>query len=179
MGVLIPFLAIGKLVKYWVAGRFQAWACPQLSRPPGPLFPFCAPFCHGTRNTLEMDSFGMLFEVLFDFRKFGGWVLFAVLFKVTVRAHFCEIDGRVQGGMQFSRCCFGMLLAVLLEVLVTARALVCSIDGRVLFGALFGRVLLEVLACNHCYLRSMLVCWFPLEQPQSRPITCYVQTTFD
>ena len=46
---------------------------------------------------------------------------------------FCEIDGRVRGGMQF-----GMLFGVLLEVLVIARAHFCEIDGRVLFGALFG-----------------------------------------
>ena len=34
---------------------------------------------------------------------FGG-----VLLEVTVRAQFCEIDGRVQGGMQF-----GVLVKVL------------------------------------------------------------------
>ena len=63
--------------------------------------------------------------MLVDFRKIDGWVswrvLFGVLFRVMVWAHFC------------------------------------SIDGRVLLGAFFEGVLLEVLACKHCYLGSMLV----------------------
>ena len=46
--------------------------------------------------------------------------------RVTVQAHFCEIDGRVQGACSFGccgRCSFGMLFGVLLEVLVMARVL--------------------------------------------------------
>ena len=44
--------------------------------------------------------------------------------RVTVKAHFCKIDGRVQGACSLGcccRCCFGMLFGVLLEVLVMAR----------------------------------------------------------
>ena len=58
--------------------------------------------------------FGILFGVLVDFRKIDGWVcwvvLFGVLFRVVVRAHFCSIDGRVLLGAFFG--------GVLLEVLV-------------------------------------------------------------
>ena len=46
--------------------------------------------------------------------------------RVTVQALFCEIDGRVQGACSLGcrcRCCFGILFAVLLEVLVMARVL--------------------------------------------------------
>ena len=58
--------------------------------------------------------FGILFGVLVDFRKIDGWVslgvLFGALFRVTVWAHFCSIDGRVLHGAFFG--------GVLLEVLV-------------------------------------------------------------
>ena len=70
---------------------------------------------------------------------------------VMVRAHFCEIDGRVQGG-----CCLGFG--------VTARVHLCEMDGRVLGGCCLLRCsggLLEVLVCNHPpvfrYVGSMLV----------------------
>ena len=45
---------------------------------------------------------------------FGGGAVWGAL-RVTVQAHFCEIDGRVQGAC-CCRCCFGMLFGVLLEV---------------------------------------------------------------
>ena len=49
--------------------------------------------------------FGILFGVLVDVRKIDGWVssgvLFGVLFRVMVRAHFCSIDGRVLLGPLF------------------------------------------------------------------------------
>ena len=48
----------------------------------------------------------------------GGAVWSAL--RAMVQAHFCEIDGRVQGAC-WCRCCFGMLFGVLLEVLVMAR----------------------------------------------------------
>ena len=47
-------------------------------------------------------------------------------YRVTVQAHFCEIDGRVQGACSLGcscRCCVGMLFGVLLEVLVMVRVL--------------------------------------------------------
>ena len=44
---------------------------------------------------------------------------------VTVRPHFCKIDGRV------SACSCGVLFGVLFEVSVTLRAHFCEIDGRV------------------------------------------------
>ena len=55
--------------------------------------------------------FGILFRVLVDFRKIDGWVswgmLFGVLFRVMVRAHFCSIDGRVLLGAFFGGGAFG------------------------------------------------------------------------
>ena len=54
----------------------------------------------------------------------GGAVWGAL--RVTVQAHFCEIDGRVQGACSSGcccGCCVGMLFGVLLEVLVMSRVL--------------------------------------------------------
>ena len=69
--------------------------------------------CKGDMQLLRW-WFGILFGVLVDFRKIDGWlswgVLFGVLFRVMVRAHFCSIDGRVLLGAFFG--------GVLLEVLV-------------------------------------------------------------
>ena len=52
--------------------------------------------------------FGILFGVRVDFRRIDGWVswevLFGVLFRVMVRAHFCSIDGRVLLGAFFGGC---------------------------------------------------------------------------
>ena len=95
------------------------------------------------------------------------WELFGVLFEVlvTARAHFCEIDGRVLGGLQvdgrvlggmqselWCRCCFGilfgMLFGVLFGVLVMVRAHFCEIDGRVLWECCLG-VLFGVLVRAH------------------------------
>ena len=99
---------------------------------------------------------------------------------VTVRAHYCEIDGRVLGGMQL-----GVLVQVLFEALAhcckiggrvrgdvvwqagavlgagdSGGGFFCDIDSRVLFGLLFG----QGQACSvgvqvHVfrYLGSMLV----------------------
>ena len=58
--------------------------------------------------------------MLVDFRKIDGWVswgvLFGMLFRVMVRAHFCSIDSRVLLG--------------LLEVLVCKRCyLGCRVTG--------------------------------------------------
>ena len=83
---------------------------------------------------------------------------------MAVRAHLFKIDGRVLGGMQLGvlvQVLFcgvparGVLFGVLFRVM--ARGHFCSIDGRVLLRAFFGGVLLEVLACKHCYLGPMLV----------------------
>ena len=79
----------------------------------------------------------------------GGAVWGAL--RVTVQAHFCEIDCRVQGDMQF-----GVLLQVLFWDAVWGAVGGAS-DG--VWDALRG-VLLEVLVCNHCYLGSMLVYLF-------------------
>ena len=52
--------------------------------------------------------FGMLFGVRLGV--WGGAVWGAL--RVTVQAHICEIDGRVQGACSLGcccRCCFGML----------------------------------------------------------------------
>ena len=48
--------------------------------------------------------------VWLDLRETAGCfgVLVGVLFRVTVQAHSCEIDGRAQGGMRF-----GVLVQVL------------------------------------------------------------------
>ena len=49
--------------------------------------------------------FGILFGVLVGFRMIDGWVswgvLFGVLFRKILRAHFCSIDGRVLPGALF------------------------------------------------------------------------------
>ena len=64
--------------------------------------------------------------------------------RVKVRAHFCKIDGRVPGGSLgcWHRCCFGMLFGGLFEAPLMVRAHFCKIDGRVLWecclGVLFG-----------------------------------------
>ena len=70
---------------------------------------------------------GMRFEML--------WVLFEVL--ATAPARFCEIDGRVLGGMHF-----GVLLGLLFEVLVTAPvglgSVQCGVLLQVQFFAIWG-----------------------------------------
>ena len=77
-----------------------------------------------------------------------GWVFGAGVLRVSVQAHFCEIDGRVQG-MQF-----GVLLQVLFWDAVWGAVGGAS-DGagaRLTAGCCLGRslgVLLEVLVCNH------------------------------
>ena len=90
---------------------------------------------------------------------------------MTKRALFCEIDGRVLGGMQFGspfKCFFGMLVLVLFEVLVTMRRFVLD-GGSAVWGAVPG-VLLEVL-CNRWQvfrsLRSMRVMFFQGHLPHS------------
>ena len=82
--------------------------------------------------------FGILFGVLVNFRKIDGWVscgvLFGMLFRGMVQAHFCSIDGRV---------CLGRSLGgVLLEVLVCKRCYLGSMlvyfflnEGRALCSA--------------------------------------------
>ena len=51
--------------------------------------------------------------MLVDFRKIDGWVswevLFGVLFRVMVRAHFCSIDGRVLLGAFFGVLLFELV----------------------------------------------------------------------
>ena len=78
-------------------------------------------------------------------------------------AHFCEIDGRVLGGIQFrvlAKVLFWTLFGVLLEVLVIAARLTAVCSGGAVCSALRG-VLLEVMVCNHPlvfhYLGSMQV----------------------
>ena len=72
---------------------------------------------------------GTLFGVLVDFRKIDGrlsWgVLFGVLFRVMVRAHYCSIDGRVLLGAFFG--------GVLLEVLVCKHCYLGSYAGVFFF----------------------------------------------
>ena len=57
-------------------------------------------------------------------------------FGVLVLVHFCELDGRVIGGMQFG------------ELLEERRRNIGEIDGRVLWGGAVGGVL-EMLVRNH------------------------------
>ena len=62
-------------------------------------------------------QFGVLVKVLFG-ALFKVRVRLTAGCQVTVRAHFCKIDGRVQGGMQFGGagaggvlgCCLGCCL---------------------------------------------------------------------
>ena len=94
--------------------------------------------------------------------------------QVTVQAHVCILTVGCKGGTQL-RCWFGIPFAVLVEsrkidgwvkcgaawgaLQGDGAGAFCLIDGRVLFGEFRG-VLLEVLVCKHCYLRSMLVYCF-------------------
>ena len=96
--------------------------------------------------------------------------------QVTMQAHVCILTAGCKGacslggGLGFCLGCWwifasltagclgGCCLGVLFRVMV--RAHFCSIDGRVFLGAFFGGVLLDVLVCKHCYLGSMLVCFF-------------------
>ena len=78
-------------------------------------------------------QFGVLAQVLF----LGGLVM--------AWTRFCEIDGKLLGGMQFGVLAQVLFLVfgALFDVLVTVRAHLCKIECRVLGGMQFS--VLQVL----------------------------------